>query len=105
MASDKTFVPSYHSVRKYVVTPTDTLKQRCPELRHHQDYHCNSNLADDFIRRLCLDFILLPHFGDSGLPYRDGRTPLSLAAINEHEAVVRQLFDKGATRYTMERCG
>ncbi|KXX76649.1 Protein SERAC1 [Madurella mycetomatis] len=73
--SDKRFVPTHHSVRDFLVTPTekfnDVLDPETPPLSNHPDYHWEDVRADKIIRRLCTNYLLLPYFADSGAPYGD----------------------------------
>lgn len=73
--SDKRFVPVHHSVRDFLVTPTEKLKDVLgpggPPLRNHPDYHWEDILANKIIHRLCTQYLLLSYFADSGAPYGD----------------------------------
>lgn len=61
---DDTFAPAHPSVQQFLVTPTEVLKQRCPRLKHHQDYYCGDLRPDRIIRQICTNYLLLPRFSD-----------------------------------------
>jgi hypothetical protein len=61
---DCTFVAAHPSVQQFLVTPTETLQRRYPQLRHHQTYYCGGVFPDDVIRQLCTNYLLLCYFSD-----------------------------------------
>ncbi len=61
---DDTFAAAHSSVQEFLVTPTETLRQSYPRLRHHQNYYCGGLQPDDIIRQLCTNYLLLSYFSD-----------------------------------------